>query len=89
MKLSFDGHGLNDAEEKYTVRIATLTDKAKNSELGEKIERRVNMYPVLLRELKSAIHYISVYGGDVTSNFASSGNLDAILRIIEEADRAA
>lgn len=41
--------------------------------------------PELLRELESAIFYIENYGGEVTQNFASGGNLLAIKAIIAKA----
>ena len=60
------------------ANIAVTYDKAHAS--------LVAAAPQLLRELKSAIFYIETYGGEVTTSFASGGNLRATKQLIAEAE---
>lgn len=44
LKLSFDGFGLNDANNEYRERVATLSKQYKTNEIGEYIEKAVNSH---------------------------------------------
>lgn len=53
LKLSFDGMGLNDANNEYRERVATLSKLYLTNEIGEEIAHRVNLYGELEDALKT------------------------------------
>lgn len=69
------------------IHIAVVLSGNPNNEADlEFIVRAVNSHEALLRELKSALHYIHAYGGDVTTNFECGGNIEQISEVISRAE---
>lgn len=48
LKLTYDGHGINNASDPYCARVATFQSEMKSSGLGEKLIHRYTTYPYLL-----------------------------------------
>lgn len=74
-KLSFDGCGLNDANDKYKKRLFTMRSEDRDSlkDCGEYIERSVNAHAALVEALEEAYalldnsnvrHYVSTKLGE-------------------------
>lgn len=67
-------------------RLATVIGAREGNQDALANAHLIAAAPQLLRELKSAIFYIETYGGEVTTSFASGGNLRAIKQLIAEAE---
>lgn len=57
MKFTYDGQGINDAQDEYKARVATLQPKYKTAEVGNVLAAA----PVLLTALKAAQTVLAAY----------------------------
>ena len=60
MKFTFDGHGINDAENEYKPRVATLQPEYKTAEVGNLLAAA----PELLGALKTIVKGKGAYSMD-------------------------
>ena len=84
MKFTFDGHGVNDANDEYKSRVATLTEPYKNAEVGNLLAAA----PELLKNLQRSLQYIVCAHRDAKAAGMSQDILDIALRDLKNAEAA-
>lgn len=87
MKLTYDGHGLNNADDPYRERVATFSERHKHNMVGHEIARAVNAHDALvsaLREMREAFPHRTYADGKATHVDADLfAQADAALELAE------
>lgn len=82
LKLTYDGKGLNDANNIYKERVATLSGRYATTQIGEAIERAVNAYEKdqeIKRELIAAANRVRSVLNDEGKEVLTKAEMEDIL----------